>query len=162
MLYIRFSWSVGVAGGRKEVSTHTDTMVQFPSASPQDAARIYTRVWHTHTHTQRHKETPNRESTHDAFIDFTTVDFSYEKKKTKQKTVCRFGSPAELVLQFPTKWRLYLPKDRAIYGKQVVESCFFLQRLHTLSCLPYARICDNFYSPWLYLLKHFHMWQTKI
>lgn len=153
-MYIRFSWSVGVAGGRKEVSTHTDTMVQFPFASPQDAARIYTRA--THTHTQTQKLTPNRKSTRDAFIDFTAVDFSYEKKPQNSlyiritcwisAAICGTCNCQKTGKDMGNKWW------------NLVFFFFFLQRLHTLSCLAYALICDNFYSPWLYLLKHFHLW----
>lgn len=59
LLYVRFSWSVGEAGGRKEVSTHTNTMVRFPCASPQDAAYIYTQHNQTHTHTQHRTIDPH-------------------------------------------------------------------------------------------------------
>lgn len=114
----------------------------------------YTRVRHTHTQTQ--KLTPNRKSTRDAFIDFTAVDFSYEKKPQNSlyiritcwisAAICGTCNCQKTGKDMGNKWW------------NLVFFFFFLQRLHTLSCLAYALICDNFYSPWLYLLKHFHLW----
>lgn len=133
-MYIRFSWSVGVAGGRKEVSTHTDTMVQFPFASPQDAARIYTRATHTHTNTK----TNTKQKIHTWRFHWFYCCWLLLWKKTPKQSV----DSDHVLNQCCNLWHLQLPKDRAGYGKQVVESCFFFFFFTASSHFIMSSICS--------------------
>lgn len=97
LLYVRFSKSVGEAGGRKEVSTHTNTMVWFPYASPQDAVKI-----HTQTNSEQ-------------WIDTWCFHFIYCcwlffcLKKKKSDVIYSLTSPAAPAFKLIMKCRLHLP-----------------------------------------------------
>lgn len=130
------------------MSTHTNTMVWFPSASPQDADYIYRHVQYTHT---------NETGTMDPHM-----LLSFDLLLLTLLLLRKFTSPVEPVLKCPIKCSLHLPKKTEQDVGNKLWNLGFLNCLHTsffsIMCGIWSYLLHFlFFLYFIGILKHFHM-----